>query len=430
MHVRRFGWGAVLAVFVVVVAARAEERPVVRLIDTSVDVLVAAGSSTEDDEGIEALQGGGHDPKRRGFTLQQAELSLSGAVDPYLVGETHIVFGEDEVELEEAFMTTTSLPGGLEVRAGQYLTEFGRLNPTHPHSWAWIDQPVIASRLLGGDGSRAPGARVAWLAPLPWYSELTLGAQNADHETMASFLGEATHSHGDEDTEHAEDESEEGEHAEEHAHEGEFEETVGGLPRVESEEDALVYSVRWENGGDVTKRIGMLAGVSAMQGPNAAGASTRSTLYGADVLFKWRPAQNQRGYPFVTWQTEWMQRDYEADPTEIALEDGDVLAFSGEDLEDAGVYSQVLYGVCPGWEVGLRGEYASGRGEGEEARAEDPRRDDRMRVSPLVQYRPSEFSRVRLQVNYDDADHLADGDAVTVWLGGEILFGTHPAHAY
>ncbi len=158
MHVRRYGWGAVLAVFVVVGAARAEEGPVVRLIETSVDVLVAGGSSTEDDEGIESLQGGGHDPKRRGFTLQQAELSLSGAVDPYVEGETHIVFGEDEVELEEAFMTTTSLPGGLEVRAGQYLTEFGRLNSTHPHSWAWIDQPVIASRLLGGDGSRAPGA--------------------------------------------------------------------------------------------------------------------------------------------------------------------------------------------------------------------------------------------------------------------------------
>lgn len=419
-------WGVVLGALMLLGPAWAEDRPVVRLIDTSVDVLVAAGSSTEEDESIETLQGGGHDPKRRGFTLQQAELSLSGAVDPYLVGETHIVFGEEEVELEEAFGTTTSLPGGVELRAGQYLTEFGRVNPTHPHSWAWVDQPVIATRLLGPDGTRAPGARVAWLVPLPWYSELTVGAQNADHETMASFLGESTHSHGEEASADAASATEEGEHT----HEGEFEETIGGLPRADSGSDALTYSVRWEHGGDVTKRLGMLVGVSGMHGPNAAGVSTRSTLYGADVLFKWRPVQNQRGYPFVSWQTELMQRDYEADPTEITLEDGDGLVFPGEDLEDVGAYSQVLCGLRPGWEVGLRGEYATGSGEGIEPRGEDPQRDNRVRLSPLVQYRPSEFSRVRLQLNYDDADHLTDGDAVTVWVGGEILFGTHPAHAY
>jgi TolA-binding protein len=44
-----------------------------RLLDVSVDVLTTAGGSTERDESLRTLQGGGHDPKRRGFTLQQAE---------------------------------------------------------------------------------------------------------------------------------------------------------------------------------------------------------------------------------------------------------------------------------------------------------------------------------------------------------------------
>ena len=81
-----------------------------RLIDVSFDVLTAAGWSTADDDELESLEGGAHDPKQRGFTLQQGELSLMGAVDPYFTAEGHIVFTPDGVELEEAFAQTTALP--------------------------------------------------------------------------------------------------------------------------------------------------------------------------------------------------------------------------------------------------------------------------------------------------------------------------------
>jgi len=80
----------------------------------------------------------------------------------------------------EAYLTTTSLPWDLQVKAEHFFTEFGRNNPLHPHAWAWIDQPLINTRLLGGDGSRAPGARLSWLLPTPWYSEVYFGAQNAN----------------------------------------------------------------------------------------------------------------------------------------------------------------------------------------------------------------------------------------------------------
>ena len=88
---------------------------------------------------------------------------MMGAVDPYLDGEMHLVNfidpiqGDTVVELEEAFMTTRSLPKGLQLKAGQFLTEFGRINPTHPHAWAWLDQPIINTRVFGPDGMRAPG---------------------------------------------------------------------------------------------------------------------------------------------------------------------------------------------------------------------------------------------------------------------------------
>lgn len=35
---------------------------------------------------------------------------------------------------------------------------------------------------------RAPGVRLGWLLPVPWFSEVHLGAQNANGETMLSFL--------------------------------------------------------------------------------------------------------------------------------------------------------------------------------------------------------------------------------------------------
>ena len=85
-------------------------------------------------------------------------------------------------------MTSQSLPYGLQLKAGLFLTEFGIINPTHSHAWQWLDQPVIISRFFGGDGMRAPGARLSWLTPLPWYSEFLASVQNANGETMPSFL--------------------------------------------------------------------------------------------------------------------------------------------------------------------------------------------------------------------------------------------------
>ena len=274
---------------------------------------------------------------------------------------------------------------------------------------------MINSRLFGGDGTRGAGVRLSWLTPLPWYSQLYLGAQNPDSETAASFLGEAAHHHG---AEEAEAES--------------FEETIGGWPRSDRAAEDLgdsLFLVRWENSGDLSDETSALLGFSALTGPNAAGEDTQSTLYGVDLTVKWKATRNERGWPFVQWQTEIMKRDYEAGATEIVGED-EVVRFPAETLEDWGFYSQLLWGFSPGWSAGLRIDYATGSGEGEEPRAEDATRDDRTRISPLLAWQPSEFSRLRLQYNYDEADHLADGDAHTVWLGLEMLYGAHPAHKY
>ncbi len=394
----------------------------VRLIDLSLDALFAAGTSTERDDELASLQAGGHDPRKRGFTVQNVELSLSGAVDPYMTGEAHIVYfidptdGESVVELEEAFLTSQALPFGLseagfQIEAGQFFTEFGRMNPQHPHQWDWIDQPVVNSRMFGPDGMRGPGFRIGWLVPFtPWFSQFHFGMQNANGETMTSFLG----------------------------NEGVAEErSFEGRPFTDRPIRSLgdfAYLMRWENAFDLTDTVSTKIAGSALHGPNFTGPDGETWIYGAELLVKWRPLDADKGWPFVIWQSEILRREYFADDAFDAGDDpvdpADDTTFASETFRDWGFYTQLLYGFLRGWAVGGRFEYSGGTGPSGDARGEDPFRDDRLRLSPVVIYHPTEFSRLRLQYNYDNAGHLSGDDAHSIWCGVEFLFGAHAAHQY
>jgi hypothetical protein len=389
----------------------------VRLIDVSLNVLAAAGTSTERDAVLKDLQGGGHDPKKRGFTLQQAELSLSGAVDPWFKGEAHLVTfldsesGETNVELEEAFLVSQQLPAGLQLKAGTFFTEFGRMNSVHPHAWDWQDQPLINTRLFGGDGMRGPGARLSWLVPTDTYAELFLTMQNASGETMTSFL----------------------------ANDKVYEERpIGGRffqdIEVRSGND-LAYTLRGITMFDLSDTQGLALGVSAVIGPNATGPGSDTLIYGADFVWRWKPVANEKGYPFFKVQGEAMARKFDAAAQTDSTDPLNPVALPGETLDDYGGYLQGIYGFASGWAAGVRVDWVSGSGESYDAgsqtfdRDSDPFRTDRLRLSPMLVWKPSEFSRFRLQYNYDDSDHL-DDPVHSVWLGFEVLIGTHPPHAY
>ncbi len=53
---------------------------------------MAVGGSSENDDNVQNRQAGAHDPSRNGFTLQQLELSLLGAVDLFFTAEVHLIF--------------------------------------------------------------------------------------------------------------------------------------------------------------------------------------------------------------------------------------------------------------------------------------------------------------------------------------------------
>lgn len=373
-------------------AQDATPAPPKSYLNLSLDGLVAAGASTEPD--VEGLQLGGHDPAQRGFTLQNLEVVFDGAVDPYFRAQANVVLqitpdGETNVELEELFATTSSLPAGLQVKAGQFLSEFGRINPSHPHSWDFVDQPIVAGRMFGGDGLRSVGARLSWLMPTPFYSELYLAVQNAHGETLSSFGGVE----GD---------------------------TVFGRPigasDVKSGGDLLVVP-HWSGSFDLTDTQTFVVGLSSASGPNGTGADGKTRIDGVDLFWKWKSVTAQQGFPFVKVQAEGMWRRYDAAATGL---------LPAESFRDHGAYAQVLWGWKPRWVAGVRYDTTAGDDGG--ASLDEPALDERKRYSAVATWYPSEYSRLRLQYSRDD--RTVHADAHTVWVQFEFLLGAHAAHKF
>jgi len=109
--------------------------------------------------------------------FQELELALQAVVDPFARADVYLAFGSEGAGVEEAYVTTLGLPGGLQLRAGTLYAPFGRQNQQHPHVWDFVDGPLAAGRLVAPEALGGPGLDVAWLTPLPWFAELHLAYQ-------------------------------------------------------------------------------------------------------------------------------------------------------------------------------------------------------------------------------------------------------------
>ncbi len=366
----------------------------------SLDGLFAlAYSSARDLHNIEV---GDHDPQQRGFNARNTELAFDGAVDPYFEGFANIVFkldndNETEVEVEEAFMQTTSLPFNLQLKGGQFFAAFGRLNPTHPHTWDFVDTPLVNGLFLGPDGLRGVGAQTSWTLPLPWYSQLIFASQNGRGSTGFSFRNP-----GDD---------------------GMF------FDRITTDREArglqdFVWIPRFENSFNLSDTQTVLAGVSGAFGSNETGANSRTQIYGADLLYKWKSSHAEGGFPFVKWQTEFMYRRYEAGH---GADDSFPVA---ETFHDWGLYSQVLWGFKKGWVAGIRGDYVHMQ---DSMFTDDLDRQSRWRLSADLTWYPTEFSKIRLQYNQDflkENFFLSAREVESVFLQWEFILGSHGAHKF
>ena len=366
----------------------------------SLDGLFALAYSSARDLGH--IEVGDHDPQQRGFNARNIELAFDGAVDPYFEGFANIVFkldndNETEVEVEEAFMQTTSLPYNLQLKGGQFFAAFGRLNPTHPHTWDFADTPLVNGLFLGPDGLRGVGAQGSWTLPLPWYSQLIVASQNGRGSTGFSFRNPGDN--------------------------GMF------FDRITTDREArglqdFVWIPRFENSFNLSDTQTVLAGVSGAFGSNETGANSRTQIYGADLLYKWKSARAEGGFPFVKWQTEFMYRRFQAGH---GANDSFPVA---ETFHDWGLYSQVLWGFKKGWVAGIRGDYVHMQ---DSEFTDDLDRQSRSRISANLTWYPTEFSKLRLQYNHDFLEQnffLSEREVDSLFLQFEFILGSHGAHKF
>ncbi|HEY9028697.1 MAG TPA: hypothetical protein VIP05_30690, partial [Burkholderiaceae bacterium] len=326
----------------------------------------------------------------RGFSLAESELALAANIDPWLAGNINLSIGSDNsIEAEEAFITTTTLPGGLVLKAGRFFSGIGYLNSQHSHTWDFVDAPVAYQAMLGTQYAD-DGVQLHWLAPTDQYLEFGLEAGRGR-----------------------------------------------GFPGDDGNRNAAgMAAFTFHTGGDIGDSISWRGGLSLLQASandqalvqDAFGTVDTSALFNgrtrvvvADGVMKWAPHGNATRTYFKL-QGEWLQSRRDGNLSQIA--DGPFALHSVQ----SGGYIQGVWQFMPMWRVGLRTERLN---PGRDNWALAPGLGDDFhptKNSVMLDFSESEFARIRLQFAQD---RTRQGFVDNQWLlQYQTALGAHGAHAY
>jgi hypothetical protein len=118
----------------------------------------------------------GSDGKFR-LDFHELELAAGGYLNPYARADLTLSVSKGGIDIiEEAYATLLKgLPWNLQIKAGQYLVDFGKINGQHVHQWSWMERPLMSRRFFGEEGLKTPGLNVSTLVPVG-ASALTISA--------------------------------------------------------------------------------------------------------------------------------------------------------------------------------------------------------------------------------------------------------------
>jgi hypothetical protein len=306
-------------------------------------------------------------PDGTNFSLQNAELFLSAPIDPFLRGYASINGTSTEgFNVEEAALITTALPWNLTVKGGRFFADFGRLPHWHDEALPFVDRPPSIDRLIGGE-SGAEGAEVSWLAPTDQYIEVTAGAYNA---VGAEYLDELN--------------------------------SNGFFGRRDIGE--LTYLVHPHTYVDLTDTVNLELGASWLGVPSG---NDHRNLWGFDVTLRHQPGTSGF-YQGLVWGTEWLwneQRFTERDA------DGNVIGRMQPNRNGGYSYVEAFFGRR--YSAGLRYDRSE---------APDEATDLANTVSAFVTWKPSEFQRLRFQVDDVWGDQPSNQRFTVQWTA---FLGSH-----
>ncbi len=311
-----------------------------------------------------------------GFALGEAEINFKANIDSRFYGNLTFALAEGEVELEEAWVQTTSMPAGLSLTGGRFFSGAGYLNGFNLHAHDFAHRPLPYQAFFGGRCS-VDGLQARWVAPTALLVEL--GAE--------FNWGE-------------------------------------GYPATANAETAPgAWTLFAKVGGDVSQSHSWQAGISHIAadtvertGELDEAFTGDSDLTAVDFVWKWAPDGNPN-VRNAKFQAEYFRRS----------EDG---AFDGIDYDDdqSGWYVQGVYQFRPLWRAGLRYDRVTAGSSPllDGTPLEDPGRSS-SRASAMLDWSPSEFSRLRLQYTNDRVFSATDH----LWMLQYIMsLGAHGAHQF
>ena len=329
----------------------------------------------------------GHNPidQRQSLQVVESELAFSAAVDPYARADLYLTFGESGVEVEEGYMTFTSLPGGFLVKAGRMRADFGKMNTLHRHVVPWVDRPLVNEYLLGGeDGIRDTGFSVSRLLP-------SLGGVFLD-TTGEMYRGDSSvifqHQNRNDLT------------------------AVGHLRgyRDLSESTNIDAGFSFARGHHAPATVDGSYAISSPESSSpivvllpATGNFLVSRIYGTDATVRWKPLRRSIYHSFVA-RTEVMWH-HRQEPAGLRK------AF--------GYYASGEYQFARRWFGGVRIDQSD--------RLFGPRAEDTQQ-SVILTYWPSEFSQIRAQYRHGNYQGLGTSNELLFQI--QYSIGSHGAHPF
>lgn len=338
--------------------------------------------------------------REKGFGLGETELAFSASIDDMFFGKVTSVFTADkqntEVELEEAFIQTLTLPAGLSFRGGRFLSDIGYLNEQHLHTDHFVERPLAYRAFLGGhyfdDGMRLSyvfPTSVYWQVAIEAFSGNKLRAEDEHNERDFSTLGVYTFNTkfgGDLGTDHS---------------------WQLGLSYLRNENGRLTPHDEDEQSTEHDAHGDEQAGHSH----NA--AFTGENTFSTDLVYKWAPQGNYK-YQHLTVSAEYFQvLDILPKNENGPYDDYNAWYLSG------------VYQLSPQWTAGIRyGELTSFTEEHEQFEQQKRKETDFM-----IAWHHSHFSTVRLQYSMQ-SDSLANIPKNIVTLQYVMSLGAHNAHQF
>ena len=357
-----------------------------------------------------APSGGEVGPPRRSFGLGETELNLSASIDPYLRGVAIFALTpENEVEVEEAYFQTLSLPRGFTLKAGRFLSGIGYQNEIHQHAWDFQDAPLPYKAFLGGRYTQ-DGVQVRWLAPTPVFLEL--GAEIGNGQ---SFPGNDRNKNG-----------------------------AGSWALFAHAGGDIGQSYAWRTGVSYLRTSARNRGYEDLDSLGNAVTNSfdgKARVWVLDGVLKWAPNGDGtrtnvklQGEYFRVRQTGALTYD---DTAQGAPQFGTAFTDSFRAAQ-SGWYTQAAWQFMPRWRIGYRydtlrhgdvdiGIVANGLGP---TAADFPllSRHNPARNTAMLDFSASEFSRFRLQLAADKSRAgVTDNQVILQYIH---RLGTHGAHRF